>query len=104
VDLLRQISNLRKITISAPADVEIGAEQIAGDFVFSRHPNPAVFVTDTWEPNFIERDLRETLETCDRYGCPLQIIMKDISTVRYEPERLWEWADIAMRVVRDRAQ
>jgi len=22
--------------------------------------------------------------------------MKDISTIRYEPKRLWEWAEIAM--------
>jgi hypothetical protein len=61
-----------------------------------------VFVTDSWEPDFIERDIRETVEQCDRYGCPVEIIMKDISTVRYKPQRLWEWADIAMRTVRDR--
>jgi hypothetical protein len=26
--------------------------------------------------------------------------MKGISTVRYRPQRLWEWADIAMKIVR----
>jgi hypothetical protein len=29
--------------------------------------------------------------------------MKDISTVRNEPKRLWEWADLAMRMVEERA-
>jgi hypothetical protein len=103
IDMLRQIPNLRKISMSPLADVERGAERIGGDFVFSRKPNPAVFVTDSWEPDFIERDIRETVEQCDRYGCPVEIIMKDISTVRYKPQRLWEWADIAMRTVRDRS-
>jgi hypothetical protein len=28
----------------------------------------------------------------------VEIIMKDISTVRYKPERLWDWARIAMEV------
>ena len=28
-------------------------------------------------------------------GCVVEVIMKDISTVRYEPRRLWEWARIA---------
>ena len=28
----------------------------------------------------------------------LQLIMKDISTVRYHPQRLWEWSRIAMEV------
>ena len=29
--------------------------------------------------------------------------MKDISTVRYDPVRLWEWAEIAMEVAEDYA-
>jgi len=99
IDLIRQIPNLRKISMSPLANVEKGAEQIGGDFVFSRKPNPAVFVNDSWEPDAIERDIRETVDSCGRYGCPVEIVMKDISTVRYKPQRLWEWADIAMRVV-----
>ena len=102
IDLLRKnIPNLRRIAMSPMADVEIGAERIGGDFVLSQQPTPAVFVTDSWEPDFIERELRETLEICDRYGCPMDFIMKSISTVRYKPQRLWEWADIAMKVVGD---
>ena len=34
-------------------------------------------------------------------GCPLELILKDISTVRYQPQRLWEWEKIAMRVVEE---
>jgi hypothetical protein len=26
------------------------------------------------------------------------VIMKDISTVRYEPQRLWEWSRMAMEL------
>ncbi len=81
--------------------MEIAAERIGGDFVLSRQPSPAVFVTDGWEPDYIERDLRETLEICSWHGCPTDMVMKTISTVRYKPQRLWEWADIAMRVVND---
>ena len=28
-------------------------------------------------------------------SCYVELIMKDISTVRYRPQRLWEWAAIA---------
>jgi hypothetical protein len=31
-------------------------------------------------------------------GCIVEIIMKDISTLRYQPERLKEWAIIASEV------
>jgi hypothetical protein len=85
--------------MSPRVDVEKAAERIGGDFVFSRKLNPAIFVTDSWEPDAIERDLRETVENCALSGCPVEIIMNVVSTVRYRPQRLWEWADIAMRVV-----
>ena len=47
------------------------------------------------------KDLLATRRVCDRYNCPLEIILKDISTVRYQPERLFQWAEIAMQVVGD---
>jgi hypothetical protein len=25
----------------------------------------------------------------------VEVIMKDVSTVRYEPQRLWQWAQMA---------
>jgi hypothetical protein len=31
----------------------------------------------------------------------MEFIMKDISTVKYQPQRLWEWAELAMQVVRE---
>ncbi|MDP7239225.1 MAG: hypothetical protein QGI34_21100, partial [Candidatus Latescibacteria bacterium] len=79
---------------------EKGAERIGPNFVFSRKPNPA-FLADTWNPRVVEQDLRETLDQCTTHGCPLEFILKDISTVRYEPQRLWEWSDIAMNLVRN---
>jgi hypothetical protein len=36
-------------------------------------------------------------------GCHVELIMKDISTVRYEPQRLWEWESIAMEVAEEYA-
>jgi len=80
-------------------DVERGAREIGGDFVFSRKPSPAFLARDVWSPGAVEQDLRETLEACRRHGCPVEFILKDISTVRYEPRRLWEWAEVARRVV-----
>lgn len=67
--------------------------------MFSRKPNPAFLAGDSWDLDAVEKDLRKTMEICTRYGCPLEFILKDISTVRYQPQRLWEWADIAMKVV-----
>jgi hypothetical protein len=99
VDIIRNVPNVRKISMSPWVDVERGASRIGRDFVFSRKPSPAFLARDPWDPKAVERDLRETLEACARHGCPVELILKDISTVRYQPQRLWEWAEVARRVV-----
>ena len=81
------------------ANQERGAEAIGRDYVFSRKPSPAMLAFDTFDPEAVRQDLLATHKICERYGCPLELILKDISTVRYEPERLFEWAKVAMEVV-----
>ncbi|NLC68892.1 MAG: hypothetical protein GX754_08995, partial [Clostridiaceae bacterium] len=79
-------------------NVERGAEGIGRDFVFSRKPSPAYLAESQWDPEVVEKDLVETRDICRKYGCPVEFILKDISTVKYQPQRLWEWAKIAQRV------
>ncbi|MBT3346604.1 MAG: hypothetical protein HN712_04465 [Gemmatimonadetes bacterium] len=99
IDIIRAVPNVRKISMSPWVDVEVGAERIGKDFVFSRKPSPALLAVEDWDPEAVRKDLLETIEACERHGCPLELILKDISTVRYEPERLWEWAQIARELV-----
>jgi len=98
LDVVRLIPNVRKISMSPWVDQEKGAEGIAGNYVFSRKPNPAFLATDAFNPDMVRADLQTTRSICDRHGCSLEFILKDISTVRYRPERLSEWARIAMEV------
>jgi hypothetical protein len=96
---VRKIPNLRKISMSPWVDEEIGASEIKGDYVFSRKPNPALLAWPNYDEKAVREHLQTTVEICSRHGCPLELILKDISTVKYEPQRLWRWADIAMDVV-----
>jgi hypothetical protein len=96
---VRGIPNARKISMSPWAGKTRGAEAIGKDYVFSYKPNPAYLVTTVLDEDLIRRDLRETMEICKKYSCQLEMILKDISTVKYQPERLWRWAEIAMEEV-----
>ena len=100
IDLIRKLPRVRKISMSPWADAAKGAERIGRDYVFSSKPSPALLAWDTWNPQAAQADLRRTLEECARHRCPVEFILKDISTVRYQPQRLWEWADAAMKLVR----
>ncbi len=61
-------------------------------------PSPAILAETDFQPQKARDDIRDVLE---RAGgkCHIEFIMKDISTVRYDPKRLWQWADIAMQEV-----
>ncbi len=95
---VRMIPNVRKVSMSPWVDEDRGASEIGGDLVYSRKPNPAQVAMESFHPEQVRAHLTETREACDRHGCPLEYILKDISTVRYEPQRLSEWAAIAMEV------
>lgn len=97
VDILRRnLPRLRKISMSPWVNVERGAQAVGKDYVFSYKPNPAVLAAEGWDPEQIACDLRAVLEKTR--GCFVEIILKDISTVRYRPQRLWEWSRIATQV------
>ena len=96
---VRMIPNVRKVSMSPWANEERGAEQIRGEYVFSRKPNPAFVAADRFDADRVREDLLATRRICEKDGCPVEFILKDISTVRYEPQRLSEWARIAMDVV-----
>jgi len=100
LDIVRTIPNLRKISMSPWVNVWRGAERIGSDFVFSRKPSPALVATDSMNTEAVRADLQETYDACKANATPLEYTLKDISTVRYKPQRLWEWADIAMEVAR----
>lgn len=99
VDIVRTIPSVRKISMSPWVDVHRGAEAIGRDFVFSRKPSPAFVATDSFDEEAVRADLRETLDACRATGSPVELILKDISTVRYEPQRLWRWAETARELV-----
>ena len=63
--------------------------------MISRKPSPAILAETDWDPEKARADIREVIEKAEG-SCHIEFIMKDISTVRYEPRRLWEWTQIAM--------
>ncbi len=99
VDILRRIPNLRKVSVSPWNDLPRMLGAIGGDYVASVKPTPACFLDEGWNPGAVTKNLADTVELASRTGTPVEFIMKDISTVRYHPERLWRWSELAMKAV-----
>jgi hypothetical protein len=96
IDILEKIPNLRKISISPWAKVDEASEKMKGKYVMSLKPSPSVLAAPTWEPDAVRKELETKLEAAK--NCNVEIVIKDISTVRHEPQRLWEWIRIASEI------
>lgn len=103
IDYLRRIPNLRKISVSPWCNSQKIIDRIGQDYVMSRKPNPAIFAGSSWSPEQARAELRDFMDKTQGQ-CHVELIMKDISTVGYQPQRLWEWERIAMEVAEDYAR
>jgi hypothetical protein len=101
--IVRRIPNLRKVSVTPWCNTERAVQEIGSDYVISRKPSPAILAEDDWHPERAREDLRRFLDATEGH-CHVELILKDISTVRYQPQRLWEWAAIAMEVAEEFAR
>lgn len=99
MDMVKQIPNVRKLSCSPWSDREKFAEQIGPTLTMSAKPNPAFVANSLIDYDVIENDLRETVEAARRHNVNLEFILKDVSTVQYQPQRLQKWNEIVMKVV-----
>lgn len=100
IHLLDRIPNLRKVSVSPWCNTEKVINEIGRKYVMSRKPSPAIFATADWDPVQAEKELSDFMMKTEGQ-CHVELIMKDISTVNFKPQRLWEWEKIAMKVAED---
>jgi hypothetical protein len=100
IDMLRQIPNLRRISVTPSADVNKCAEQIAADYVCSYRPNPAL-VQGEFDEDYIDGFLREAMNCFKRNACIVDITLKDISTVGGDIGRLTRFVSHAKQIAEE---
>lgn len=90
---VKQIPNLRRVSVSPWSDRAKMAENLGANYVYSMKPNPAEVAMDVFDEDSIRRGLRESLEAAR--GCHVEVILKDVHTIRNDPDRLIRWTRIA---------
>jgi hypothetical protein len=99
MDVVRKIPNLRKVSISPWCDAKRAVGEIGDEYVISHKPNPAIFVGGGFSLERAENELRSFLDVAK--DCHAEVILKDISTVGYDPKRLWDWEKTVMKVLQE---
>lgn len=95
LDIIDRMPNIRKISCSPWSDRENFAANLPKKYIMSNKPNPALLAESSFDEEAVRADLRRTIAAAKAHGLGLEMLLKDISTVKYEPRRLWRWAEIA---------
>ena len=93
--VIKKVHNLRRVSVSPFADLDVAVEALQDKYVFSWKPHPADIAARTFDPEVVRARVREALRAAE--GCILEIILKDTHTCNNEPERFDQWN----RVVRE---
>ena len=96
LDLVARIPHVKKVSCSPWSRREEFAEKLDKTLVMSNKPSPALLAVDSFDEAAVRADLRRTIECAERNGLALEMILKDVSTVRFDPRRLEAWSRIAL--------
>ena len=101
IDIVEKIPNLRKISITPWADVNIAAEAINTKYVLSSKPNPSKVAVSLLDKDDLKKEINIILDACKENTCSCDIVLKDISTCHKRPQNIFEWEQTVMDLVRN---
>lgn len=97
LDIVSKLPNVRKISCSPWSDPWKFAENLPDGIIMSNKPNPALIAAGNMDG--MKEELKNTIAAAKAFNRPLEMILKDNSTVQYVPQRLWEFSKIALEIV-----
>lgn len=98
---IRKIKNLRRVSMSPWVDIDMASEAVGKDYIYTHKPNPTMVSMHDWDPEHARNELRNAFEKTRNNV--LEVNFQDLHTVKYEPNRLTEWTQIAMQLAEEYA-
>jgi len=96
--IVKQIPNLRRVSVSPWSDLAKMAEMLGDRYIYSMKPSPTDLAMDSFDEERIRIGIREAFRITR--GCRVEVIMKDTHTIRNDPRRVMRW----VRIVREEAE
>lgn len=96
LDVIDTMPNIRKISCSPWSDRENFASRLPKKYIMSNKPNPSFLACASFNEDVVREDLRRTIKAAKDNGLCLEFLLKDLSTVKNDPQRLWRWSEIAL--------
>ena len=93
LDLARALPNLRRVSVSPWTDLRRAAQEIGGTVLLSWKPHPGLVSGTAFDEQAVKETVAQGLSWCR--GMPMEIILKDVQTVRCDGGRLKRFLTIA---------
>lgn len=97
LDLVASLPHVRKVSCSPWSDPNRFAAALPQHLVMSFKANPALI--GAGDMDAVRENLQGAIDAARRENRRLEIILKDISTIQYHPERLTEFGKLALEMV-----
>lgn len=91
-----KVPRLRTVSVAPWCDLEDMARQIRGDFVYCWKQNPALIAVENPDWDLVRSQIREAFAITAQYGCPTEVLMRDVRSLGFNPQNPIQWARIAM--------
>ncbi|MCL4376937.1 MAG: hypothetical protein M1409_00945 [Actinobacteria bacterium] len=98
-EIVKNIPNLRRVSVSSWADKNKMAEYLQDKFIYSFKPSPSDLAVAVLDHELIHKKIRQVLELTK--GCVLEIIMKDNHTICNNINNVTDWVKIAREEIRN---
>ncbi|MCL1895565.1 MAG: hypothetical protein FWG03_03360 [Clostridiales bacterium] len=95
--VVKKTPRLRRVSISAWADIEKSAGLLEDRYIFSYKPAPSYLAMRNMDKEYIRASIRDFLQQTK--GCCVEIIMKDNNTLGGNPSNATEWCRIVKEEV-----
>lgn len=92
-DIVKQVGNLRRVSVSPWADKQVMSDKLKRDYIYSLKPSPTDLAIPRMDEEKVRSELKEALHIA-RDNC-VELIMKDNHTLGRNPENLLNWVRIA---------
>lgn len=101
LEIVQRIPNIRKISCSPWSDKRRFAAGLKKDIIMSNKPSPSYLASPSLDLETVRSDIKETCQIAREHGVAVEFLLKDLSTVKNEPERLTVWANTVMDIVEE---
>ena len=94
-DIIQRIPRLRKVTVSPWSNAEKMAERIGPRYIYSRKVMPADIAGAQIDESGLRQGLRATFDATSRNNCRVEVLMRDVLTLSWNPDNIIRWVQIA---------